>query len=142
MKSTAAFFLVVIGVATVSAIATRLWIEREPPAPESVHEWLHARLDLSAEQDEALEQIEERFAAQEKPLREAFAAANRDLAVLIREEGAFTPNVASAVENVHHRMGELQKLSLEHLFTMASILDPAQKETLIHYAEMALTEFP
>ena len=141
MKPTVLFFIVVTGVAAISAIATRQWIDRKPATAESVHDWLHNQLDLTEEQSEALEQIEESYAKEERPLREAFAAANRDLAALIREEGAYTPKVALAVEHVHHQMGELQKLSIEHLFTMASVLDPPQKEKLIHYAELALTEF-
>jgi len=141
MKATFFFFVVVIGVAAISAVTTRLLIDRPQPQAASLHDWLHERLDLTQEQSVAIDQIEAEFATKEKPVREAFAAANRDLAALIGAEAAYTPEVAEAVEQVHHLMGELQKLSIEHLFAMASVLDPGQREKLIHYAEMALTEF-
>jgi Spy/CpxP family protein refolding chaperone len=141
MKSVFFFFAVVIGVAAISAVATRHLIDRPQPQVASLHDWLHRQLDLTEEQSVALDRIEAEFAAEEKPVREAFAAANRELAALIGAEAAYTPEVASAVEHVHHLMGELQKLSIKHLFSMASVLDPGQREKLIHYAEMALTEF-
>ena len=141
MKNLLFFFALVIWVAAISAVATRHLIDRPQPRGISLHDWLHRQLDLTDEQRVALERIEADYAAEEKPIREAFAAANRELAALIGTEAAYTPDVASAVEKVHHLMGDLQKLSIEHLFAMTSVLDPRQREKLIHFAEMALTEF-
>ena len=142
MRTVILFFFLVVGVAAVSALATRYLIDQPPRQPEVLHDWLHAQLDLTDEQLVALERIEAEFAVKEAPLRDAFAADNRDLATVIREEGAYTPKVSIAVENVHQQMGELQKLSIAHLFEMTTVLEPEQKKKLMHYAEMALTETP
>jgi Spy/CpxP family protein refolding chaperone len=140
MRTVILFFFLVVGVAAVSALATRYLIDQTPRQPEALHEWLHAQLDLTDEQLEALEKIETTFAVKETPLRAAFTEANRDLAIVIREEGAYTPKVSAAVENVHRQMGELQKISIAHLFEMTTVLEPEQKNKLMHYAEMALTD--
>jgi Spy/CpxP family protein refolding chaperone len=140
MRTVILFFFLVVGVAAVSALATRYLINQTPRQPGALHDWLHAQLDLTDEQLEALEKIEATFAVKETPLREAFTAANRDLAIVIREEGAYTSRVSKAVENVHQQMGELQKISIAHLFEMTTVLEPEQKNKLMTYAEMALTD--
>lgn len=105
-----------------------------------MHRWLHDQLGLTAEKKESLTRIETRFAVEEKSLQEALLQANRDLATAIREDGSYTPRVAAAVEQVHHQMGELQKLSIAHLFEMTTVLSPDQSAKLMQLAEMALTE--
>ena len=35
-------------------------------------------------------------------------------------------------------MGELQKLSIQHIFEMKTVLTPEQFERLLHYAQQAL----
>ena len=140
MRTVILFFSVVIGVAAISALATRYFMAAPQQTHDSKREWLHEQLNLTEKQHEALEQIEVRFASEETRLRDAFNAANRNLATAIHEEGASTPRVEAAIENVHHQMGELQKLSVAHLFEMTTVLEPEQKEKLMHYAEIALTE--
>lgn len=142
MRTVILFFAVVIGVAAISTLATRHFIERPPQTQDALHHWLHDRLDLTAAQKEALAKIDVRFAAEVKRLRDALAVANRDLATAIREEGSYTPRVVAAVEHVHHEMGELQKLSIAHLFEMTTVLSPEQSARLMQYAEMALTAGP
>ncbi|RKX35789.1 MAG: heavy metal resistance protein [Verrucomicrobia bacterium] len=142
MRTVILFFFVVIGVAAISALATRHFTEQSPQTPDAMHGWLHEELNLTDEQEASLNRIEEQFAGEEAGLRAAFNAANRHLATVIREEGAFTPRVVAAVENVHREMGELQKLSISHLFEMTKVLAPEQNEKLMRYAEKALTETP
>ncbi|RLC97736.1 MAG: heavy metal resistance protein [Chloroflexi bacterium] len=142
MRTTILFFFVVIGVAAISALATRHFIEPPAHAPCTMHEWLHEELSLAEEQSASLTRLEEQFATEEAEVRTAYNAANRHLATVIREEGAFTPRVVTAVENVHRQMGELQKLSIAHLFEMTTMLTPEQNEKLMRYAEKALTQTP
>lgn len=140
MRTLILFFVVVFGMAAMSSLATWYFVSGTPESQHDVHDWLHEQLDLTDDQVVALEKIEERSAAEESQLRDAFATANRELATALREEGAYTPRVAAAVEGVHRQMGELQKLSIAHLFEMTTILEPEQNEKLMHYAEIALTE--
>jgi len=142
MRTTILFFFVVIGVAAISALATRHFTEPPAHTPHSMHEWLHEELNLTEEQSASLTRLEEQFATKEAGVRTAFNDANRHLATVIREEGAFTPRVGAAVEEVHRQMGELQKLSISHLFEMTTVLDPEQNEKLMGYAEKALTGTP
>ncbi len=142
MRTIILFFFVVIGVAAISALATRHFIEPPAQTPYTMHEWLHEELNLTEEQSASLKRLEEQFATEEAGVRSAFNDANRHLATVIREEGAFTPRVVAAVENVHRQMGELQKLSIAHLFEMTKVLSPEQRAKLMRYAEQALTETP
>lgn len=142
MRIVILFFAMVVGVAAVSALVTRQFVERPPESQEALHRWLHERLDLTPDQKESLKKIEDRFAVEEQRLRDDLAQANRDLAVAISEDGSYTPRVSAAVERVHLQMGELQKLSIEHLFEMTTVLSPEQSARLMQYAEMALTEAP
>lgn len=140
MRNLILFFVVVLGMAAMSALTTWYFVSGTSESYHDVHDWLHEELNLTDDQVVALEKIEGQFADEESQLRDAFANANRDLATALREEGAYTPRVATAVEGVHREMGELQKLSIAHLFEMTTILEPEQSEKLMHYAEMALTE--
>lgn len=142
MRNAIIFFTVVIAVAALSAVATRHFLGEPQPTPDAMHRWLHDRLGLTTEQRESLKAIEQRFAADEQRLRNNLKQANRDLARAIREDGNYTPRVTAAVEHVHHEMGELQKLSIAHLFEMTTVLTPEQSARLMEYAEMGLTETP
>lgn len=142
MRTTILFFVGVIAVAAVSSLATRHFTEPTPETEDALHHWLHDQLELTAGQRDALSKIEARFRGDEARLRDALAQANHDLAQAIREHDSFSPSVAAAVENVHLQMGELQKLSIAHLYEMKAILTPAQGDKLMQLAEMALTEAP
>ena len=142
MRTVILFFAVVVGVAAIAALATRQLIEQPPRTQDAMHRWLHDRLELTAEQEESLRKIESRFASEERRLRNGLSQANRDLATVISEESSYTPRVAAAVERVHSEMGELQKLSIAHLYEMTTVLSPEQNARLMQYAEMALTESP
>jgi hypothetical protein len=65
-----------------------------------------------------------------------------ELARAIKEDKAYTPRVAAAVEHVHHCMGDLQKTSIEHVFAMRAVLSPEQGEKLLSLAQRALEQSP
>ena len=142
MRTVIIFFVSVFAVAAISSLATSYFVRDTPASPDDLHDWLHTQLDLSDTQTIALDKIEEQYAAKEIPLRESYAKAKADLATALREEPAFTPRIAEAVEALHSSMGELQKVSIAHLYEMTSVLDPDQSQVLIQYAEMALTPVP
>lgn len=143
MRATFLFFVAVIVVAVGAAFGTRALVDRhQDHADDTMHRWLHDKLDLTAAQREDLHQVELKYADEEKRLRSQYEEANRTLARAIREDRSYTPRVTAAVEAVHMRMGELQKLSIAHLFEMRAHLTEEQNEKLLHLAEMALTNAP
>jgi Spy/CpxP family protein refolding chaperone len=143
MKTVLAFFLTVVAVAAISSLGTLRWAAHRP-APDALtaHAWLHRELALTPAQHAALEPVEDRFAAQQRELSAQLRAANHALATALEEDKAYTPRVAAAVEMIHHRMGDLQKASIEHVFEMRAVLSPAQGDKLLQLAEQALETNP
>ncbi|HEX9783973.1 MAG TPA: periplasmic heavy metal sensor [Opitutaceae bacterium] len=113
MRPVITFFVVVVLLACAAALGTRRLMDRhDDPSNIMLHRWLHDKLELTSEQRAAIEEIEADFAAEEMRLRANLSEANRQLAKIMREDEAYTPRVTDAVEQVHHAMGELQKLSM------------------------------
>jgi Spy/CpxP family protein refolding chaperone len=143
MKNIALFFIAVISVAALSAICATRWMSGRSVEPTlTAHEWLHSQLHLTEAQHEALEPVEAQFAEKESRLVDQLHAANLDLARIMGEDKAYTPRVAAAVEMVHHRMGDLQKASIEHVFAMRSVLTPEQSDKLLELARRTLEQTP
>ena len=65
-----------------------------------------------------------------------------ELAAAMLEDKAFSERVAAAVERIHHAQGELQKLTIEHIFDMQTVLTPQQAEKLNKLAADALIQNP
>lgn len=143
MKNLALLFVTVIVAAALSAFCATHWMTSRSTDPlVAGHEWLHSELQLTEAQQNALEPIEAQFAEKQRRLIEQLHAANLDLARVMAEDKAYTPRVAAAVEMVHHRMGDLQKASIEHLFAMRSVLTPDQSDKLLKLAQRALEQTP
>ncbi|HEY0943906.1 MAG TPA: periplasmic heavy metal sensor [Opitutaceae bacterium] len=143
MKPIVGFFVAVIAVAALSSFCTLRWVAAQPsPLSTDAHEWLHAELDLTPEQRKAIEPIELRFAAKERLMNQQMREANHELALAIGRGKAYSPEVASAVEKIHHIMGELQKASIEHVFEMRQVLTPKQGDKLLSLAQRALDQEP
>ena len=106
------------------------------------HQWLHDQLKLTAEQDTKLEPLEAKFADRKKALEAEIHQANRELATAINEDGNYSPRVKQSVDKIHSAMGELQKVTLEHLFEMHSVLTPEQRKKLNSLTTDALTHNP
>ena len=142
MKTVIAFFLTVVAVAAISSLCTLRWAASRPSSSLSAHEWLHRELNLTSAQHTALEPVEERFALKQRALAAQLRVANRALADAIGEDKAYTPRVAASVETIHHRMGDLQKASIEHIFEMRAVLSPSQSDKLLRLAQQALVANP
>jgi len=136
--------LLVIGlVAFVSAVAGVFigqLIVDEPRASETeLHAQLHERIDLTAEQEARLEQVEADFAARHQALEEEMRKANVRLAKAIQAEHGYGPEVTLAIDHSHQVMGSLQKETLQHLFAMREVLDPEQAKVFDSIVVKALT---
>ncbi|MEO6994467.1 MAG: periplasmic heavy metal sensor [Lacunisphaera sp.] len=142
MKTVLGFFLAVIAVAALSAFCTLRWSAAHLPVVSDPHQWLHEQLQLTPEQHAALGPIETQYAEKHRRLTAQLQGANRELARAIGEGKTYSPAVSAAVEKIHQYMGEMQKLSIEHLFKMREVLTPEQGEKLIHLAQQALESSP
>lgn len=101
---------------------------RRGSSSPSLHAMVHEGLALSAEQEQALHEIEASFAVTRRDLEARLADANDALAAAIEANPAYAPEVGEAVEQIHHVMGELQQATIRHVYDMRAILTPDQAE--------------
>ncbi len=102
------------------------------------HEWIHQQLNITAEQEEALEPCERLFAENKKHYSELIRIANMELAQAILEDQGDSPKVAEILEKIHQSHGELQKVTLKHVFEMKKVLSPEQYKKLLDLTADAL----
>jgi len=87
---------------------------------------LHRDLDLSAEQERQIGQLEEKFGSERSALQEDMRAANQDLARAITEERSYGPKAQHAIGRFHAAMASLQEKTVRHILAMRSVLTPDQ----------------
>ncbi|WP_395398105.1 periplasmic heavy metal sensor [Novosphingobium sp. BL-8A] len=104
----------------------RAWIAPKPPVESEIHELLHAQLKLDPDQTRKIEAIEQQYGLRRQALELELRSANARLAAAIEAEHGYGPQVAAAVDSSHRAMGELQKVTLEHVFAMRGVLHPDQ----------------
>ena len=134
-----ALLLAVAGVAFLTCWLNGRVTHHRARESSEAHVWIHTQLGITAEQEKALEPIEERFAEKKKHYAELIRIANKELAQAIVEDRSDSPRVSAAVERIHHAMGELQKLTLQHIFEMKPMLTPQQYEKLLQLTAEALS---
>ena len=138
-----ALLVAVAVVASVSCFMTGRWVSHQHPpgtgnGADAAHQWVHRELNLTREQDQALHAIEQRYAARREELKAAIHQANAELARAVREGRAASPKVSAAVDKIHRAQGELQKVTLEHVFEMRQALSPEQYDKLLNLTASAL----
>ena len=135
--------LIVALIAFVAAIAGvaigRLVIPGHEPKGSELHEVLHHELKLDSGQQMKLEALEQRFAVRRQALELELRADNARLADAIEAEHGNGPRVTAAVDASHRAMGELQKETLAHIFSMRLILRPDQTAAFDRAVVKALT---
>lgn len=137
----ALLILLALGAGFLGAIGANKWsAQNEDNA--SLHSFVHDELELSSEQLQTLNEIEDKFAIRRRSLELSLRAANATLADAIDQEHEYGPKVASAIETVHERMGALQKATVEHVFEMRSILTAEQQKAFDQRVGDALTADP
>jgi len=112
---------------------------RAQPGSE-LHEVLHHKLALDANQKAQLAVLEQRFAVQRRGFELELKADNLRLAEAIEAEHGNGPRVAAAVDQSHAAMGELQKATLAHIFAMRQLLRPNQTGQFDQAVVKALTD--
>lgn len=104
-----------------------------------LHAFVHEELELNATQDAALDRLEADFAIERRQLELSLRAANAQLAAAMQEEREYGPMVAAAIDEVHARMGDLQKATVNHVFSMRALLDEEQQIQFDRQVARALT---
>lgn len=136
---TGLFLLLVAAVAAGTTLMTEAWLRRSRP-PEDAHAWIHRQLNITPEQDKAIDLIEKRFTEQRAILMERLRQANAELAQAILEGKARSPKVEEAVRKIHAAQADLQQLTLEHVFEMQRALTPEQYDKLLRLTANALAQ--
>jgi hypothetical protein len=121
----------------VGALAGDRWLGHSEP--EGLHEFVHERLDLSADQSRRLEELERRFAIENAQLELALRRANASLAEAMDSEHQYGPKVTAAIDDVHEKMGDLQKATVQHVFAMREILNERQRREFDAQVARSLT---
>lgn len=142
MKRLAPVLILLATVAVVAVLAC--WLTghylrgRAPSGHVEAHQWIHAQLGLTPEQETQLGPIEKRFDEQKRHYGELLRIANQELAQAIRDDRAHSPRVTAAVAKIHQAQGELQNATLQHIFEMKPVLRAEQYEKLIQLTADAL----
>lgn len=117
--------------------ARYIYDQRHQP---SLHEFVHEELELSPEQKQRLEVLEQDFAVRRRSREAELRAANAELARAIQAKHEYSPEVQAAVERFHDAMGELQKETILHVLAMRTVLTPDQALEFDKRIGEALTE--
>ncbi len=141
LPSIALFLAVIVLVAAGAAgIGATLFAKWREPSMVTAHDWVHSRLDLTAEQIAALDPIERAYDERRDQLARALQEANGLLADAIEADGRDSEGVHRAIEEIHSRMGDLQKETIGHVFEMRAVLTPDQYDQLIDLTAAALRD--
>lgn len=134
--------LFAFGAAIGGALIGRTWIAQPPPVESELHSLLHDGLKLDPQQQRRIREIERQYELRRQALELELRSDNASLASAIEAEHGYGPQVAGAVDASHRAMGELQKVTLEHIFAMRGVLRPDQAAKFDAAVTKALTEKP
>ncbi|PCJ99192.1 MAG: hypothetical protein COA45_07070 [Zetaproteobacteria bacterium] len=95
-----------------------------------MHFVFHDQLNVTAQQEEKLIEIEKKFKRLKNLYQGRMRTANMELAQAIKEGGYQSPEIENSVHNIHESMGALQGLSLQHLADMQDVLSEDQGRKL------------
>lgn len=105
----------------------------------SLHQMVHDRLHLTADQQRRIEGLERDHAAKRHALEAEMRAANAELAQAYQESHAFTPKVQAAIDRFHRAMDGLQTETMLHVIAMRGVLTPDQATQFDDTVVKALT---
>ncbi|WP_230280647.1 periplasmic heavy metal sensor [Croceicoccus sp. Ery15] len=115
---------------------------RQTTQPQTLHHFVHDELDLTDRQKAQMEQLEDNFAVERQEMELSLRAANAGLAAAMEDEHEYGPKVVGAIDEVHDRMGDLQKATVRHVFAMRALLDPQQQLRFDRQVASSLTSEP
>ena len=104
------------------------------------HQWLKEELKLTEDESARINDFEADYQLERKKLQATFNSRIASLGLLIRNNDAYTPDVAHGVHQLHEVHGQLQQLSIEHYYEMLSVLPPDKQARLSDLAVEALSQ--
>jgi Spy/CpxP family protein refolding chaperone len=110
--------------------------------PIPLHELIHQRLHLTADQQNRIAGIEREHSVRRQALEAEMRAANAELAQAFQEQHAYTPRVQAAIDRFHMAMAALQKETIVHVLAMRAVLTPQQAVQFDDTVVKALTKEP
>jgi Spy/CpxP family protein refolding chaperone len=141
LSSIALFLAVIVVVAAGAAgVGAMFFAKWNAPSRVVAHDWIHLELGLTADQEAALLPIESSYAERRDRLERALREANGALADAILADGRDSEGVHRAIEEIHSRMGDLQKETIGHVFEMRAVLTADQYDRLIALTAAALRD--
>lgn len=132
------FLLLVFVVAVVGANLSCVMCGHMRPSHQDAHDWIHTRLGLTSRQKASLEVLEARYHEKREGFERKLSQANKELAQAIRSGGKGPERVNAAIGKLHSNMGELQMLTIGHVFEMKEVLSPEQYQKLLNFTADAL----
>lgn len=131
--------LLLLAVAATSSLLTAWKLGAfEQDVPMDYHDWIHAELGMTAEQERHFLPYEQQYEQTKRHLTEVIRLANQELALAISEDRTNSLRVQNAVRRIHEAMGQLQQATLQHIFEMKEVLQPEQYDRLIELTREAL----
>lgn len=101
-------------------------------APDDIgvdlHTYIHDQLQIDEGRIGQLEEIETRYGEQKQALEQSIRQLNAELADAMLATDTYTEEVQEIINKIHVAMGELQQVTVEHLFELQGILEEEQKE--------------
>lgn len=137
-----AFALAAIAmISAASSFLTLRMVSRQQSHPaEDYHEWIHQKLNMTAEQERRSLTSERRYEETKRHLEEVIRLANSELAERILKDKSYSPSVEKSVAEIHSAVGQLQKATLEHIFELKEVLDAEQYGRLIELTAQGLSD--
>lgn len=103
------------------------------------HEWLHAELKITPEQEESLAPIESNFETQRVLLLDRIHVAGQNLASTLEENPEDTASINISLEEINSAQGELQRVTIAHFLEMKRHLSPSQAALLLQWTRESIT---
>ena len=98
-------------------------LEHRRPDP---HELLHHSLDLTADQDRRLTDLETQYRAREQALQMQMDAADHDVANALSNEHGYGPRAQAALARYYRVAQAMRESGIRHAFAMRAVLDSDQ----------------
>lgn len=140
MRSMALTLILSVLVAILGVWGGAQYVMHRMQRPTPLHELVHEKLGLTAEQERRIAGMERDHEARRQALEAEMRAANAQLAQAFQQSHAYTPQVQAAIDRFHRAMGELQKETIVHTLAMRAVLTPDQAARFDETVVRSLTE--
>jgi Spy/CpxP family protein refolding chaperone len=99
---------------------------------------LAQRLQLSAEQREAIEAVNTEFQRKRDEIRDRHREHRRELVELLQESPPDRERIDGKIEAISELQSQMQRLAVEHLLDVSAELDEQQREQLFELIDEAM----